>query len=65
MENMNKNLNTAAFMIHSAIHEARPDVICAAHTHSKFGKAFAALGIELDMLTQVCQTNSSQLFPNP
>ncbi|KIM49189.1 hypothetical protein M413DRAFT_438355 [Hebeloma cylindrosporum] len=45
-------LNTAAYMIHSAIHIARPDVLCAAHTHSIHGKAFSALGVELDMLTQ-------------
>ncbi|KAJ7582788.1 class II aldolase/adducin domain-containing protein [Mycena floridula] len=47
-----RRLNKAAFMIHSALHEARSDVICAAHTHSMHGKAFSALGIELDMLTQ-------------
>jgi len=39
-------------MIHSAIHIARPDVLCAAHTHSIHGKAFSTLGVELDMLTQ-------------
>ncbi|KAH8102914.1 class II aldolase/adducin domain-containing protein [Cristinia sonorae] len=45
-------LNTAAFMIHSEIHKARPDVMCAAHSHSVYGRAFSALGKELDMLTQ-------------
>ncbi|KAF9567510.1 class II aldolase/adducin domain-containing protein [Agrocybe pediades] len=45
-------LNTAAYMIHSSLHTARPDVLCAAHTHSIHGKAFSALGVELDMLTQ-------------
>ncbi|KAH7074037.1 class II aldolase/adducin domain-containing protein [Auriculariales sp. MPI-PUGE-AT-0066] len=45
-------LNKAAFMIHSEIHKARPDVNCAAHSHTIYGRAFAALGIELDMLTQ-------------
>ncbi|EAU88311.1 class II aldolase/adducin domain-containing protein [Coprinopsis cinerea okayama7 len=45
-------LNTAAYMIHAAIHTARPDVLCAAHTHSIFGKAFSSLGIELAMLNQ-------------
>lgn len=39
-------------MIHSAIHSARPDVLCAAHTHSIHGRAFSTLGRELDMLTQ-------------
>jgi len=45
-------LNTAAYMIHSSLHTARPDVLCAAHTHSIHGKAFSSLGMELDMLTQ-------------
>ena len=45
-------LNPAAFMIHSAIHAARPDVFCAAHSHSQYGKAFSAFGEELDMYTQ-------------
>ncbi len=45
-------LNTAAYMIHSAIHKARPDVMCAAHSHSIYGRAFCALGRELDMITQ-------------
>jgi len=45
-------LNTAAFMIHSAVHAARPDVDCAAHSHSVHGRAFSTLGVELDMITQ-------------
>jgi ribulose-5-phosphate 4-epimerase/fuculose-1-phosphate aldolase len=45
-------LNTAAFMIHSAIHAARPDVLCAAHSHSTYGKAFSALGKTLDPISQ-------------
>ncbi|WP_426572853.1 class II aldolase/adducin family protein [Aquihabitans sp. McL0605] len=45
-------LNRAAFAIHSSIHEARPDVIAAAHSHSKFGRAFATLGRELSPITQ-------------
>ncbi|RDB31044.1 Meiotically up-regulated gene 14 protein [Hypsizygus marmoreus] len=45
-------LNIAAFMIHSKIHAARPDVICAAHSHSVYAKAFGALGRELDMISQ-------------
>ncbi|KAF9262752.1 class II aldolase/adducin domain-containing protein [Marasmius fiardii PR-910] len=45
-------LNVAAFMIHSRIHEARPDVICAAHSHSLYGKVFSALGVPLDMISQ-------------
>ncbi|MEY2552727.1 MAG: hypothetical protein QOC57_587, partial [Ilumatobacteraceae bacterium] len=45
-------VNRAAFVIHSAIHQARPDVISAAHSHSVHGKAFASLGIPLDPITQ-------------
>ncbi|RDW68931.1 class II aldolase/adducin family protein [Aspergillus mulundensis] len=45
-------LNAAAFMIHSAIHAARPDVLCAAHSHSLYGRAFCTLGRELDIITQ-------------
>ena len=45
-------LNTAAFMIHSAIHKARPDVMAAAHSHSIYGRSFCALGRKLDTITQ-------------
>ena len=45
-------VNRAAFVIHSAIHEARPDVTAAAHAHSVHGKSFSSLGIPLDPLTQ-------------
>jgi ribulose-5-phosphate 4-epimerase/fuculose-1-phosphate aldolase len=45
-------VNRAAFVIHSAIHEARPDVVAAAHSHSVHGKAFSSLGIPLDPITQ-------------
>jgi len=45
-------LNTAAFMIHSAIHQARPDVNAAAHSHSIYGRAFCTLGKTLDCITQ-------------
>lgn len=47
-----KLLNTAAFMIHGAIHRARPEVIAAAHSHSIYGRAFCALGRKLDIITQ-------------
>jgi ribulose-5-phosphate 4-epimerase/fuculose-1-phosphate aldolase len=45
-------LNAAAFMIHSAIHAARPDVMCAAHSHSIHGRAFCTLGRPLDIISQ-------------
>ena len=45
-------VNRAAFVLHAAIHQARPDVIAAAHSHSPHGKSFSSLGIPLDPLTQ-------------
>ncbi|KAI0159585.1 class II aldolase and Adducin domain-containing protein [Xylariaceae sp. FL1272] len=45
-------LNTAAYMIHSAVHEARPDVNAVAHSHSIYGRAFATLGRPLEIITQ-------------
>lgn len=46
------NVNAAAFAIHSQVHEARPDVIAAAHTHSVHGKALSSLGVPLMSITQ-------------
>jgi ribulose-5-phosphate 4-epimerase/fuculose-1-phosphate aldolase len=45
-------LNLAAFVIHSQIHAARPDVVSAAHAHSVHGKAWSTLHRPLDPLTQ-------------
>ena len=45
-------VNTAAFVIHSQVHAARPDVVSAAHSHSVYGKAWSALRRPLDPLTQ-------------
>jgi ribulose-5-phosphate 4-epimerase/fuculose-1-phosphate aldolase len=46
------SVNRAAFAIHSQVHEARPDVVAAAHAHSIYGKAFSSLGKLLDPITQ-------------
>lgn len=48
----NRLLNTAAFMIHSAIHRARPDVAAACHSHTLHGRAFCSLGRPLATITQ-------------
>lgn len=48
----NRLLNQAAYMIHAAVHKARPDVMCAAHSHSLYGRAFCALGRPIDIITQ-------------
>jgi ribulose-5-phosphate 4-epimerase/fuculose-1-phosphate aldolase len=45
-------INAAAFAIHNAIHQARPDVHAACHAHSVYGKAWSVFGKELDMMTQ-------------
>ncbi|OCF31009.1 hypothetical protein I316_07280 [Kwoniella heveanensis BCC8398] len=44
--------NAAAFVIHSAIHAARPDVDSVVHAHSPYGKAFSTLGRNLPFYTQ-------------
>ncbi|KAG9786110.1 class II aldolase, partial [Aureobasidium melanogenum] len=45
-------INVAGFMIHSAIHRARPDVHAACHTHSVYGKAWSTFGKPLDIVNQ-------------
>ena len=45
-------VNGAAFAIHSQVHQARPDVVAAAHAHSLYGKTWASLGRLLDPITQ-------------
>lgn len=45
-------INLSGYMIHGAIHEARSDVTCVIHTHSKVGMAFSALSDGLLPLTQ-------------
>ncbi|CZT43476.1 related to novobiocin biosynthesis protein novR [Rhynchosporium secalis] len=45
-------LNAAAYMIHHAVHEARPEIKCVAHSHSIYGRAFCTLGRNLDTITQ-------------
>ncbi|VAW45704.1 Ribulose-5-phosphate 4-epimerase and related epimerases and aldolases, partial [hydrothermal vent metagenome] len=45
-------VNTAAFMIHSRIHAANPQVNAVAHAHSKYGKAWSTQGRLLEPTTQ-------------
>lgn len=45
-------LNPASFAVHAAIHEARPEVMAAAHGHPTHGKAWASLGRLLDPISQ-------------
>ena len=50
--NMSLPANAAGFLIHSAVHKARPDVVAACHTHSPYGKAWSAFGRRLEMINQ-------------
>ncbi|GIZ43195.1 hypothetical protein CKM354_000643300 [Cercospora kikuchii] len=50
--NMSRPANAAGFLIHSAVHKARPDVIAACHTHSPAGKAWSTFARPLEMLNQ-------------
>ncbi|GAC1330334.1 MAG: class II aldolase/adducin family protein [Beijerinckiaceae bacterium] len=45
-------VNRAGFVIHSAVHEAKPDVACVIHTHTWAGMAIASLEVGLLPLTQ-------------
>lgn len=45
-------VNRSAFAIHSRVHAARPDVIAAVHSHSRFGKAWSTLARPIAPLTQ-------------
>src|SRR5258707_10216029 len=46
------SVNTAGFVIHSAIHMARHDVDCVAHTHTPAGMAVSAMECGLLPLAQ-------------
>ncbi|HMS13246.1 MAG TPA: class II aldolase/adducin family protein [Microthrixaceae bacterium] len=45
-------VNRAALAIHSQLHQARPDIVAAAHSHSRFGRALSALDTRIEPITQ-------------
>jgi ribulose-5-phosphate 4-epimerase/fuculose-1-phosphate aldolase len=45
-------INYAGYVIHSAVHGARPDVACVIHTHTRAGMAVSAMQCGLLPLTQ-------------
>ena len=45
-------VNPVGLLLHSAIHEARPEVVAVCHAHSLHGKAWSSLGRLLDPITQ-------------
>jgi len=48
----NSLLNHDAYLIHSAIHEARPDIGCAADTPNVYGRTFYTLSRPINIITQ-------------
>ena len=47
-----RQVNRAAYAIHSQVHAARPDVVAAAHAHSLYGKTLSSLPMLVEPLTQ-------------
>jgi ribulose-5-phosphate 4-epimerase/fuculose-1-phosphate aldolase len=45
-------VSTGGFLIHSAIHQARPDINAACHMHSPYGRAWSVFGRPIEMLNQ-------------
>ncbi|TGD87455.1 ribulose phosphate epimerase [Mycolicibacterium sp. CH28] len=46
------HVNVAAYYIHAPLHEARPDVIAAAHCHTPYGTPFSAAVTKLSPISQ-------------
>jgi len=49
---LNYGINKAGYVIHSAIHRARPEVACVIHTHTWAGMALSALDCGVLPITQ-------------
>src|ERR1700674_3949338 len=47
------NINVSGYVIHGAIHKARPDVACVLHTHTRAGMAISAMKGGLLPLSQI------------
>jgi ribulose-5-phosphate 4-epimerase/fuculose-1-phosphate aldolase len=45
-------INMTAYRIHWPIHEARPDVVCAVHTHTPYGTPWSACAEPFSMICQ-------------
>lgn len=50
--NQARPANEAGFLIHAAVHKARPDVHAVCHAHTVHGKAWSAFARPLDMINQ-------------
>ena len=60
VEETDHAVNPAGMLIHSAIHAARPDVVCIAHTHTDAGMAIACSeeGLRTDNFYWHCSTTA-------
>jgi ribulose-5-phosphate 4-epimerase/fuculose-1-phosphate aldolase len=45
-------INVAAYYIHAPVHEARPDIVSAAHCHTPYGTPFSASVTKLEPISQ-------------
>lgn len=45
-------INRAGILIHRGLYKARPDAVCAAHSHSVYARAFSTLGIPMPITSQ-------------
>jgi ribulose-5-phosphate 4-epimerase/fuculose-1-phosphate aldolase len=59
---LNYTFNLAGFVIHGAIHEAKPEVQCVIHTHSLAGMAVASLEKGLLPMTQTAMRFSKVAY---
>jgi len=55
VDGTNTRVNQAGFVIHSAVHSARPDVQCVIHTHTPAGMAVSMMKCGLQPLSQHAQ----------
>jgi ribulose-5-phosphate 4-epimerase/fuculose-1-phosphate aldolase len=46
------HINMAAYYIHAPVHEARPDIVSAAHCHTPYGTPFSATVTRLEPISQ-------------
>jgi ribulose-5-phosphate 4-epimerase/fuculose-1-phosphate aldolase len=60
--NADYGINLAGYVIHSAIHGARPDVACVLHTHTNAGMAVSSLKCGLLPLTQTAMRFSKVAY---
>lgn len=58
-------INVAGFLIHSAIHQSRPDINAVCHVHSPHGRAWSTFGKGIEMLNQGSWPTIPSVIPFP